>query len=515
VKNNLEDIFKDLKNYSEEAPDLMGAIHAQRSKPLHLAKLHLRRNILKYAAGLVILLSFSLFLITKDGSDQTVEAPRSLAEQGENRDKSQTNQGELENQHANDVATTNTVTTEQDIIPNSIEMENGNDKTTKPTQIKPTTVKPNSTIDQSGFKETGSNQTPSVGQTADSEQTIQSQPIVHIEDEDNGDLDENTHNNSDEQVDSENVENPIAVENDAANQDKNDEEDAVDLTQPTEDTDPVHLASDTGQNKEEESIAIDTNDVIDGNQEPLPIVNNDMRPLTRWSMEVAAGQGVAANQILTTNEASTIRSNSESALMSFQASVLVNYEISKRFEVQGGFNYMTNKTQVDFTNKYTETLMNVTSQDVIIFDYPGSPGRKVTLHDTTYTEEDRADEYKSTNLVQSYQIPLSLKWNFVQYKNASFFVKFGYNLEVAKTVEGKVLGTNYEWNTLNSDAYIRRNMLISPQTGIGGTYMLTDRFGFMAEAVFQRSMKKIWSDDNPVDEIQYNNSLKAGVKIHF
>lgn len=558
MKNNLEDIFKVLRDYSEEAPNLMPAIQAERAKPAHRFKNHLRKHAFKYAAGLVVMLGLSLLLFLNpiNNGELEITDPASHGDATVQHDDSQ---GMLHNPESSDSNPNyNSPEVDKDNSSNDdsqnldSESERSSDNNTESTQIKPTTVKPNSTIDQAAPHGIGSNQTPFNGQEADPVHADQDQPIVHVEENDgNGEDQENKSVNAPivnqkqeqgaEQAEESNDnsgEAPVTL----AKHDDAESDDAGNAG--TESVTQENLESESNADTEAENVAevvtednANTEDAAneteltdsavvhekqfvedanDGNgEEVIPVVPDKSIPLKKWSIEVAGGYGFAGNLILSDDATAVLRKNSETHVGSFQAAAHFNYEIAKNVEAQLGLNYNSSKTVVDYLHKYTERIMHVSSQDVIIFDYPGSPGRLVTLHDTTYTDEERSESFNSTNLIQSYQIPANLKVNVYNFKKSNIYLKAGVNLEIVKKSEGRVLNADYTWNSLNSDAYIRRNNLTSYQLGLGYDLMINQRISWMVEYMSQRSLNPVWTDESAVREIQINNNLKTGLKIHF
>lgn len=519
MKKNLEDIFKVLQDYSEEAPDLMAAIHAKRSAPLYRFKNHLKRNVLKYAAALVLLLSVSLFFFrNSNDSDQSQENP-------------------IAQEQVRPAENDSHIQSDQEIPQlNNTEAENGSDKNTNSTQIKSTTVKPNSTIDQANSKPIGPNQEPLNEQNAGPGTTNPDQHLVHT---DEGINSGDRRTNEDvviptptvpdspvvvENGDNQNVETPIhpPVVEDSPKTEESPEKPVIDENPKTE----APIVEDAPSNDANEDVKDDADSVLSEVPvvQTLPDTSSDQaivkpvpdgsNPNGRWSMQGMFGYGYMNNQIISNNEASEIRKNSETPLGSYQAAVLANYRLNDILDLQFGLNYASFKSQVDYTHNYELTHMNVSSQDVIIFDYPGSPGRKVTLHDTTYTTEEKSEELKSSNLVHSFQVPLNIKYNWDFTKVVVYF-KAGMNLEVASIMEGKVLNEQFGWTNLNTDAYIRRKFMGSYQFGLGGSYLISNRTALVAELQSQRTPDSIWKTGNGVREIQFNNNVKIGLQFHF
>jgi hypothetical protein len=505
VKNNLEDIFKVLQDYSEEAPDLMAEIHAKRSKPFYRFFNHLRGNIFKYAAGLILLISAFIFYPSfNSGNDLNTENSSS--------------QGQLEKSGDRALLNSDKITAQN----NNSDIKDGSDKHTETTQIIPITVKPNSSIDQSDSKQIGTDQTPPNEQKADPIRTDQDQPIVRVEQIEGTKVGSDAKiENSDETVE-ENLEEskPVVTIEEPKIETPIEETPENTPEKIIEDKDIQAIAEDDAQNNEKEQqntspVDEPSKPVVKSDQnDPIKDIPEQNLPLSKWSIELAAGNGIAGNGIISNNEASAIRNSSETQRASIQASLLINYELNKNVELQSGVNYTTSRSEVDFVNKYKKTLMDITSQDVIIFDFPGGPGRKVTIHDTTYSSEDVSDKYLSSNLIQSYQIPISVKYNW-HFKRFSLFLKTGVNIEVASVSEGRVLDANLNWNELNSDAYIRKNNLGSYQVGFGANYLISNRVAFLLEGNTQRTIHPVWSDSNPVQEIQINNNAKLGLKFYF
>jgi hypothetical protein len=503
VKNNLEDIFKVLKDYSEEAPDLMAAIQAKRSKSAGGFVNHLRRNVVKYAAAVLVLISLSIFFLTENHENGTVEA-----EQG----------SKNRNQILNDQTALN---------PNKkspqmkySETEDGTDKNTKPTQIEPTTIESSSTINQTDPKPIVANRTPVNEQKADPGTTKQGQPIVRHENAPKNERIVEIEETPTPPKPELPVREPEAViEDQGQDKQKNEapkteiivEEQKEEISDEDVQDKPI-VEADPVENEKEQQIKND-GPSVDKNS-PIKDIPNEKPLLRKWSIEALGGWGIAGDGIISNSEASAIRNNSEKHVGSIQASLLVNYEINNYFELQTGMNYNTSNTEVNFTNKYDKTVRDITFQDVIIHDFPGGPGREVRLFDTSYSTQQITDEYRNSNSIKSFQIPLSLKLKF-QLKKLTLYFKPGINIEVATVTDGKVLSENLEWRTLNSDAYVRKNYLRSYQLGLGANYLIGNRVAFILEANSQRTFDTVWNNSNAVDEIQINNSIKTGFKFYF
>jgi hypothetical protein len=278
-----------------------------------------------------------------------------------------------------------------------------------------------------------------------------------------------------------------------------------------EDTDPI----------DEHSVLIpemQENEPDPDGQEDSPDQTEQIPPvqpakISNWNLDIYAGPGLGYRMLNGTDAAyRELRDNTETAALSYQAGVMLNYNLSPKWKLGIGLRYSGINTNFDYNRNWSVTDTTITRHEDIVINPPPIGNQTIIWYDTSYQINNFSKKYSSHNQLNLLTIPLEIERSFYFGDKWSVMAKAGISASIFNKRSGLISSPIGEVLNLGDLPAMGLGQLNS-SLGLGLAYRLNQKMSLMFYPQMNYNLLSGYEKSLGFDQRDYGVYTHFGIRI--
>jgi hypothetical protein len=230
----------------------------------------------------------------------------------------------------------------------------------------------------------------------------------------------------------------------------------------------------------------------------------------RWAIEILGGPSYVYRKL--SGKGADLRNESESASLSTQTAVKVNYSLTNNWFIQSGLIFENRKEKIKYNREFEHQNLIQTPRQVKVF-HPVLPPHSMTIIDSTYSKENVTVNFNQMNSYSTFSIPMSLGYN-VGFNRMKCRVVLGslFNIFAMNSAqnlvekEGKVVLSAYKESP---------KMKTSLYGSLGIQYPLNAQYNWITELSYYTNLSNRFGVESAIQQKNYGYNFSTGLQINL
>lgn len=238
----------------------------------------------------------------------------------------------------------------------------------------------------------------------------------------------------------------------------------------------------------------------------------------KYNLAVYAGPSLAMSSLqsktLEHNSYLDARENSESAWISWQAGLRMDYDILDKLFLSAGFEYEQLNRQLVYRDPDEQRIQTVITIDTVITAID-----TLVVIDTSSVAVEGVRAIKNVNTIKNFHIPLSLGYRYPINENVHLRLAGGVIFNLQSQQSGSILAsdlmiTQYGQESNSFEPY-RMALGLGFQGDIGLVFRVSDQWSWFAETGLVYFPKSLTTENYSLDEQFSVSKLRLGISYKF
>ena len=229
---------------------------------------------------------------------------------------------------------------------------------------------------------------------------------------------------------------------------------------------------------------------------------------SRYSMEILGGPSYASKRL--SGDDYLLRKESETATMSIQTGLKLNYHLNPKFNIQTGVIIENRNEKIKYTHTEMQKKLTQTSKQVTVY-HPVLPPKTITIIDSTYSDEAIDVKFNLTNKYTTISLPLVLGYQFALGK-AQYRFSAGTIVNVHSSNSASVLARS--GNEIILTPYKENSKIkASVYSAIALQLPMSQTCNFITELSYYNNLSNRLKSESNLKQVNYGFNLSIGASF--